>query len=807
MLQDFRFALRLARKSPATTLTIFVVLALAIGGTTAIFSIVDAVLFRPLPFRDSARLTRIFATDSSHSDDAVSMPDYLDWKKNVSGFSEMALFQTSQATLTGVALPERVVLGSTEASLFNLLGAIPVRGNFFPETENAMSQPDEALLSWNFWRTHFHGEDVLGHKLMLDGKPFLIVGVLPRSFAVFGRKDVWIPLALDLTGPKNKRGYHIYEAVGRLAPGVTIDQVNAQLAARSAALAQAFPAENQGVGARAIELRNTLSGEGIGANQGNFRHALFLLFAAVGTLLLIACGNVATINLVNASSRQHELAVRISVGAGRGRLFRQVMMEGVVISFSAALAGIAFAWALVKIFKALPITTIPRMDEIGIDMRVLGFAIALGVFTGVIAGLIPAIRAAGANLSLALKQGSGRTTDSRSQQHLRRLFVAFETCLAALLLVQSGLLLKSFIRVVDIHPALQVDHLLTMYVSLPMFDAKHLNNPAIPALIQQLIRKLEELPGVRSAATASSLPLTGTASGAGVLVQGRVQPRQLWQTPYADWSVVSPKYFRTLGIPLISGRDFDSDSPSRKIVIVNQALVHTLFSGQDAVGAKISGAFQSPDWYEVIGVVADVPQETLEKKAIPELFFPSEASDQPWMALALQVSGNPLNYVGPARRAIAKVNSSVAVFLPRTMRDILGRQVVWRGLQTYVIGAFALLAIALAGLGIYAVIAHSVNQRTREIGLRMALGASNQTVMRMVIWQGILPALIGGAVGLLASLWIGRLTASVLFGVAPLDPEIYVGATVLLAAAAAAATYFPAKRASMLDPSLALRNE
>ncbi len=807
MLQDLRFALRLARKNPGTALTTFLVLVLAIGGTTAIFSIVDAVLFRPLPFADSSRILRIFATDAYSNRDDVSMPDYLDWKKNVRGFSSTALFGTSQATLTGGGLPERVVLGRCEASLFSLLGVIPVRGRNFQDDENQPGHAAEAILSWKFWQRHFNGQDVLGQKLMLDGKPFVIVGIAPKSLSVLGRRDVWVPLTFDLAATANKRGFHSYEAFGRLEPNVTIGQIDAQLASRSAALARAFPNENKGVGARAAELQGTLTGEGLGSSQANFRSALLLLLCAVGALLLIACGNVANLNLVTASSRRHELAIRIAVGARPGRLFRQVLLEGVLLSLAAAICGVGLAWTLIRVFKSLPVTAIPRLEEIGVNGRALAFTLIVGVVTGVLCALIPAFRASLADLGSVLKQGSGRTTDSRSQQNLRRLFVAMETALAALLLVQSGLLLASFLRVVSINPDLADDHLLTLYFSVPGFNAAHLDNESIPALVQQILEHVEAVPGVRSAATTSTLPLTGTEAGGGVIVEGNQLARQIWAAPYAVWTAVSPHYFQTMQIRLLAGDDFGPGSPGKKIAIVNQTLAAKLFRKQNPIGKRISPAGPSPDWHQIIGIAADVPQEAIEKKPAPEMFVPSEATDTPWIALALRVRGDPRSYIAPVRRAIADVNGSVAVFLPRTMKEIVNRQYLWRGLQTSVIGAFAALAVALSGMGIYAVIAHSVNQRVREIGLRMALGASNGAVLRMILLQGTLPAVIGLTIGLAASLAISRFIASILFGVGPFDPAIYLSAAALLFAAALAATYFPARRASLLDPGVALREE
>ncbi len=808
MLQDFRFALRLARKNPGSTLISFFALALAIGGVTAIFSVVDMVILRPLPFPDSSRLVRIFATDFRGNDNDVSMPDYLDWERHLHSFSQLALFITTQATLTGGSTPERVVLGRAEASLLPVLGVQLLMGRNFRPEENQPGRDGEAILSWSYWQSHFAGRAVLGKILLLDHKPYRVIGVLPQNFTALGRKDIWLPLTFDPHAPGNQRGMRAYTALGRLASGISIQQAGSEINSFAEATAEQFPNENKGVGVRVAGLQSSLTGEGVASSQGDIRRALWLLFGAVATVLLIACGNVANISLLRTWSRQRELAVRVAVGAGRVRLFRQVLVESVLLSLAAALAGAALATALVRIFKTLPLTAIPRMNEIAVDGRVLGFALLLGAGTGVAFGLLPAFRAGLLNLNETLKQGMGRTTDSRRHQNLRRLFVALETALAALLLIESGLLLKSFIKVAEINPDFVAPHLLTMYVSTPTAGNGQPAADQLDPLTHGILNRIRSLPGVISAAITSDLPLTGTAGGGGVLVEGQ-QPwsRRMSDRPYAVWTAVTPHYFETMQIRLLAGSDFTDQSARANVAIVNQALVDKLLPGRNPLGKRISVSVSSPQLEQIIGVVANVPQVGLEQGAQPEIFFPAAYNGVPWLALVVRVKGDPVSYTRAIQTAVAKVNGSVATFLPRSMDDILSRQFLWRSLQTWVIGAFTALAITLAGIGIYTVIAHSVNQRISEIGVRVALGASRAAILRMIIWQGMLPALLGAALGFLLSLAIARLTSSAFFGVTALDPGIYFGAVALLLVICAAATYFPALRASRIDPWIALRHE
>jgi putative ABC transport system permease protein len=806
MFDDFRIAARLARKDLGTTAAIFLALALGIGGATAIFSLVNCFLLRPLPVRDEYSLVRIFATDSRSQQDDVSMADYLDWKRELHSFSALTMCSTSQATLGG-STPERVVTIESEWNLLPVLGVDLLHGrNFLPE-ENNPGRDGEAILSWPFWQSHFGGGQVIGRPLLLDGRIHVIVGILPREFTLLGHRDIFLPLRIVPSAPENRRGYHGYVVFGRFAPGVSLEQANAELSAFSASLAKAFPKENKGVGAKAVSLRDSLSGEGIGSSQTNARVALLVLLAAVLCVLVIACGNVTNINLVRGWSRQREFALRIALGAGRFQLGHQLLAESLLLSVSAALAGILLAFGVLRIVTRLPLTAIPRLEETIIDWRVLSFALLMGILTGLGSAIAPIFRVNAINLNDSLKEAGTRTTESKFNQNLRRLFVSLQTALAAALLVECSLLAESFAKVSQIDPSFAVDHLLTVYFSLPA--VRYGGRPAeiTLALINEVLQRVRGLPGVTSAAVSSDLPLTGTAAGAGVIVEGQPNPPQFWNAPYAILADISPRYFETLNIRLISGKDFSDHDNSQPVAIVNQALVRKLFPGQKPLGKRISTVAGRLQWREIVGVVADVPQTAIEKKAEPQVFLPLIMLDAPWLGLVVRVNGDPARYVSPIREEVGKVDPAIAVFLPRTMNQILEKQFLWRRVQTWVVGSFSVLALTLASLGVYSVIAYSVKQRQTEMGVRMALGATAGELRRLVVWQGIKPALVGVAAGLVAGFAAARATTSLLFGTDSTDVAVYVVVATILVVVALAASLLPAIRASVTEPSTALRHE
>ncbi len=534
-----------------------------------------------------------------------------------------------------------------------------------------------------------------------------------------------------------------------------------------------------------------------------------MLFGAGLCVLLIACGNVANLALARASGRQREISLRIALGASRTRLFRQLLTESTTLSLTAALAGLGLAALAIRVLKHLPNSRIPHPEELSLDWEVVLFAIVTGVATGIAFGLAPAIGASMTRVHDALKQASGRLTESKNQRRLRQFFVSIETAVAALLLIQSALLIRSYAKAARINPGLEADHVLTMEISL--VSSRY--GPQAPGSVDRFARSLlpnvREIPGVEHAALTSSLPFTGTGGGGGILVEGEARGSDLADLPYVQWTYISPGYFETMGIRRIAGRDFD-ERDSRlapKVAVVNEALVRELFHGQNPVGRKIALPEARAEWREVVGVVADVPQLGIEKKALPEIFFPLSQLEFPWLAIVARTNGDPLGYTGAVGAQVRKVDPAVAVFLPRSMQQILASQLGWRIFETSLVGIFAAIAIVLACIGIYAVVAYSVTQRTAEIGVRMALGAGKPEILRSVVWQGAMPALLGALAGALCSLGTSQLLAQLLYGIAPTDAATYLVVIAVFFAVALVASYVPARRAAALDPARALRYE
>ena len=800
-MQDVRYAFRIARRNPGSTMAALLALALGIGATTAIFSVVNAVILQPLPVHDEHSLVRIFESDSRSDKDALSMADFLDWKRQLTSFSGLALFRSDQANLTGHGPPQRVRIAKCDAELLPLMGVTLFSGRDFSPQEDQPGHDQAAILSWNFWRSHFAGQDAIGQKLILDEKPYTIAGILPRDFLVLGDFDVWLPVTIDPNNVINARGYHWYWAVGRLRPGVSLRQANAELRTAAASLAVQYPQKNKGVSAKAISLRDSIAGA--------VRPALLMLLGAGLCVLLIACGNVANLALASAAAREREISLRIALGAKRSRLFRQLLVENILLSVLAALAGIALALAAIRFLRNLPAGRIPNPQDITLDWRVLLFAIGSGVLTGAVFGLAPALRASMTRVHDAIKQSGARATDSRGQRRLRSVFVFLEAALATLLLIQCGLLIESYSKASHIHPGFDSRNLLTLNVSLPPTRYGPAHPGSVTSFARKLLPRIRSIPGVESAALTSALPLTATGGGSGILIEHQPRPKSIKDSPFVQSTRVSPDYFRTMKIPLVRGRYFDErdNATSPDVTIVNETFARQFFHGQDPIGKRLSPALDSPEWTEIVGIVPDVPQLGIEKPALPEIFYPLEQAELPWLSIVARTNGDPLSYTNAIRAEAEQVDPQVAIFLPRTMDQIVGRQLGWRAVQTWIVGFFATIAIILASIGIYAVVAYSAARRVNEIGIRIALGAEKSDILRMVVREGALPVLAGSVVGALCSVAVSAALAQLFYGIEATDPSTYVLVIVLFLAIAMLASYLPARRAAALDPSRALRYE
>ncbi len=800
-LQDCRYALRVARRSPGSTLAACVALTLGIGATTAIFSVVDSVILRPLPIRDAHSVVRLFETDSRSDKDVVSMADFLDWKRQVTAFSSWALFRLDQANLLTGGAPQRVRTIVCDAALLPLLGIAPIRGRNFHREEDEPGHDNAAMLSQSFWESHFGGENVIGRKIILDERPYTVVGILPEGVWTIGDGDVWLPATFDLHQKINTRGYRWYRPVGRLRPGISLAKANSQLARAAAMLGAEFPKQNSGVGAKALRLRDALAGD--------MRPPLLMLFGAGFCVLLIACGNVANLALTRSSARSREISVRIALGAGRSRLFRQLLTESALLSVAAAVAGLGLTAASIRVLRHLPGVQLMHSEEISIDWRVLAFAIGIGLAAGIGFGLAPAIRASMVDVQEALKQTSGRTTESRKQQRMRQLFISLETAVATLLLIQSALLIKSYAKASEINPGFDTHNVLALHVSLPPARYGYQHPASVTSFEDKLLPGIRSISGIEHAAVVTDLPLLGIGGGSGVIAEGQPFPKNVGDIPYVQWTCISPDYFQTMRTPRIAGRDFnDHDREgSKEVVIVNHSLARQLFGTENPIGKLISAAVDPPQWSEVVGEFGDIAQLGIEKRPVPEVFIPVAQAQPQWLAVVARTSGDPLGYVERIQKQVEAVDPSVAVFLPRTMQQIVGGELGWRVFQTSLVSLFGGLAMVLSCIGIYAVVAYSVAQRTAEIGIRMALGASKRQIARAMVIQGALPALVGALAGAVLSLALSRVFSQLLYGVQAIDVPTYALVVGSFFALALLASYVPARRAAALEPSRCLRYE
>jgi putative ABC transport system permease protein len=773
-----------------------------IGATTAMFSVLSGVLLRPLPVKDADRILSIQEVNTrTGADLRVSMTDFLDWKRRVRTFSRMALYRASQGNLTGLGAPERVRMLVCGTDMLPLLGVTPVRGRNFSGDQTQPGHANEALLTWSYWQTRFGGQDVIGRQVVIDEKPYTVVGVLPDLLMMFGEANVWLPLEFDLRKLENGRGYYWYHALGRLERQVSPDQANNELSAIARSLAAQFPERNENIGAHTRFLRDTI--------VGSYALALKLLFAFVAVVLCIACVNVANLSLARASSRQREMSIRVALGATRTHLLRQLFTESFLLAGSAAIAGIVLAALLIRAILHLPFLDIPLAQNVAVDWRVVIFSAVIAVVAGIGFGLAPAFRASLIRVAEALKQASGRVTNSRAQWHLTRAFIIVQSALAALLLLFSGLLLKSLFNASQVELGFDARNLLTMHIALPISRVDFDHPGKIGAFTRRLLAGVNSIPGVESAAITSNLPLLGGGADMGILVEGQPQPKSAFSAPPAEWTIISPGYFHTLRVRVKQGRDFDNhdDLNAPNVVIVNQAFAKRFLNGDTSLFKRIALASDPSHYRQIVGVVADVHQAGIEKDPVPQIFLPINQVDDIWLAIVARVKGDTAQYFAPIRGVVRSIDPAIAVFLPRAMEQIVLQQSGWRKFETSLVTCFAVVAMLLAAIGCYAVVSYSVTQRFAEIGIRMALGASRGHILRNFTLNGAIPALIGVTIGVSFAFWIARLSASLLYGVSPHDAFSYCAAVAVVVLSAVIASLLPARRASVLDPSRALRYE
>jgi putative ABC transport system permease protein len=807
MFQDVRFALRLLAKSPGFTAVAVLTIALAVGPNTAIFSMINAVLLRPMPYRDADRIVMLWENWKTRGFEQlpVSGPDFLDWKRESRSFEDMSPAFTIPEygfNVTAEGEPERAQGGKAAAGFFGLLGVKPMLGReFLPEEDRPGGRP-AVLLSRAFWQRRFGGRaDILGRTIGLDGISYNVVGVLPLEVDSLTKVDLWIPIGADLAA--QERGNHNYGILARLKPGVTVQQAQADMDGIAKALAERHPNTNTGIGAVVLAL-NTVA-----AGPGPVRQALMVLFAAVALLLLIACANVAGLLLARGAARQKEIAVRTAVGAGFTRVMRQLVTESVLLAVMGGGLGLLLAtWCIGAIRGFVP-DLLPRLQQMNVDMRVLAFTLGLSVLTGILFGLAPALRASRINLNETLKEGGGRASVGSGSQRLRSVLLAGEVALSIVLAASAALMVRSFLRVLAVNPGFHADQALTMNLTLNVSKYSEARKRA--DFTDAIIRQVQAIPGVRSAAAVNVLPMRGRIldlriSSITFQLEGQPPSRRGFE-PTADFRDITPGFTQALGIPLRRGRVFDrhDTADSKRVALINETLARRYFPQQDPLGKRFLVDGSAPR--EIVGVIADVRMSGLERNLEPAIYVPFEQNTPSNFSLIVRTASAAESFGPAVRRAILAIDPEQPVADLRTMNQVVNDSVVVRRLSTWMLGVFAGLALLLASVGIYGLVSYSVTQHTREIGLRMALGASPADVLRDVVRGAVVVSLIGAAIGLPASFALARLIRGLLYGIEATDPWAFAGAALVLALVAALAAYIPARRALRIDPTVALRYE
>lgn len=813
LLQDLRYGLRMLAKSPAFTLVAVVALALGIGANTAIFSVINAVLLRELPYEQPERVVRLWGTNTQqsvprgegdHYDFNISPNDFVDWRAQNSVFESIAVFSSfGSVTMTGRDEPIRLRCPIVSTEFFTVLGVRPALGRFFLPEEEQQGKHRVAVLSYATWQGRFHADpNIVGQTLTLSGNSYTVVGVAPKEFEhprpnPAAEPEMWRPLPLQLEA--GERNNHWLHAVARLKPGVTTAQAQAEMNLINSQLEQQYPDSNPGRGIRLSSLHEAM--------VGNIRSALGVLFGAVGFVLLIACANVANLLLARASVRQREMAIRAALGASRFRVVRQLLTESLLLAALGGALGMLMAlWATDLLLK-LGANEIPRLSEIRIDGWMLGFTALVTVLTGIIFGLVPALESSRTDLNVSLKEG-GRSDVSQGRQNFRRLLVVSEVALSLVLLVGAGLMMKSFWRLQNVELGYNPENLLTMDIALP--QARYPERKQAALFQQRLMERIKALPGVTSAAAVNILPLSGGNSCDGMTIEGR-PPASAADVPCVEVRSNSPDYFRTMGIPLIRGRalsDHDNaDAPP--VVLINESFARTFFPGEDPVGKRINHSAPDvpPVWREVVGVVGDVRHFGLDAEPLPEFYEPLMQAPNWGTSLVVRSDSDPASLAAAVRGEVYALDKDLPVYNLKSMRDLVAESVAQPRFRTLLLAIFAAVALLLSATGLYGVMNYWVTQRTREIGVRMALGAQASDVLRMVVGQGMALAVAGVVVGLLAAFGLTRVISSLLFGVTATDPWTFAGVPLLLCAVAFVASYIPARRATKVDPMEALRYE
>jgi putative ABC transport system permease protein len=804
LIKDIRYGVRGLWKRPGFTAVAVITLALGIGANTAIFSVVNAVLLRPLQFRDPDRLVMIWedATFAGFPRNTPAPANYVDWKTQTQSFEDVAASAESTFNLTADGDPERVAAYKVTANFFPLFGVAPALGRNFATEEDRPGAQRVAVLSHALWQTRYGGDrQIINREIQLNGEKYTVIGVMPQGFQFF-ESDVrlWVPLALDSEELAN-RGGHYLKVVARLKPGVTLDQAQADLSAVMARVAKDNPEEtfDGKLSAFAMPLREQLAGD--------VRGSLVMLLVAVAFVLLIACANVAGLLLARAVGRRREIALRIALGASRVRVVRQLLTESLLLAAAAGVIGSVLAyWSFAFLQQLIP-EQMALFTTLTLDTRILAFTLLISMLTGMIFGLVPALQSAKVDLNEALKQSTRVTATSK----LRSALIVFEVAASVVLLVGAGLLVQTLFQLFNQYSVLQPEKVLTMRTVLP--QTKYKEPAQRHAFYQQVLDRVEHLPGVVSAGYSTSVPLLWKGGTSGFLPEGLKSP--IPGMAYdANHREVSADYLKTMNIPLREGRYFDTsdNETSMPVVIINETMARQYWPGEKALGRRINiGDPSDGQWMQIVGIVGDVRQMGLDEPVKAEMYMPyQQVTDWPFFSprdLAIRASGDTANLVSSVRKIIREVDPDQPVSNVATMSEVLGVEAAQRRMGMIMLAAFAGLALLLASLGIYGVLAYFVTQHTNEIGVRIALGANRRNILALVLKKGMGLTLLGIAIGMAAAFALTRLMSSLLFGVKAFDPLTFVAVPLLLAMVALLACWIPARRATKVDPMIALRYE
>ncbi|HSO74988.1 MAG TPA: ABC transporter permease [Blastocatellia bacterium] len=807
LFQDLRYGVRMLLKSPAVTAVAVFSLALGISANTVIFSVINTVLLKSLPYTDADGIVLVWGetpNEGTHRNQ-VSATDVGDWRNQNSVFEDVATYSSWRPILSGAGEPERVPAMQVGDGYFKIMKGEPILGRTFLPEEQEDGKDFVVILGHGLWQRSFGGDsDIVGKTVVLNSRPYTVVGVLPESFrslptSLIGeRAEFYRPVAE--THDNEERSSRHLRAIARLKPGVPLAQAQAEMNVIAKRLEQEYPRDNTGYGVRLVSLSED--------TVGGLRPTLLMLVGAVAFVLLIACANVGNLLLARSAGRQKEIAIRSALGAARRRLVRQLLTESVMLAMAGGGLGLLFALWGASLVESVGSKINPMLNSIPIDLRVLGFTVAISALTGIVFGLAPALHISRIDLNESLKEGGGRSVGGASRNRLRGALVVSEVAMALVLLISAGLLIRTVTRLRDVNTGFDPENLLTMNVSLP--GAKYPNAPTWIAFYNQIIERIESLPGVKAAGVTSVLPFSGNFDGRGLAVETRPKPRG--EEISVDLYIATPGYLRAMEIPLLEGRTLTEQDveASPFVALVNKTMAEELWPNDDAIGKRIKfpGSDKRPQpWRTVVGVVSNVAQYGLDRKPPMQLYLPESQFPTSFMTLVVRTGSDPAGMTAAIRNEILAVDKAQAVSNIATMEQLLGDSISLRRFSMLLLIGFAGIALTLATVGIYGVISYTVTQRSREIGIRMALGAGRKDILKLVVGQGMTLTLAGVGIGLGAAFGLTRVMEGLLFGVSATDPVTFVVISTVLAGVALGACFVPARRATKVDPMIALRCE